>query len=268
MHNNPFQNVEFEITIKNQQDLEKAVLLIIQNKISRISLTNKQDSMPHPPLVLELKKRCPNLQINSTYSIKYNYSGSSLQAKTNFEQFYQQSLQAGTDQILVVSGSIKKQTETLAMLEFIKQKNLVGIDFWVAYNPFLITKSSLDQEIEDQRLAQKLSYGFVKGVYLQIGTNLEMLETGIKKVLEIGAGKENLPQIRVCMLQPTAGFLQNWSFRPWAGVFLNTDYLSGQSNAQNKNQEIKKLIVARQINELITLMPFNQQQIDIFKSRL
>jgi deoxyribodipyrimidine photolyase len=67
-------------------------------------------------------------------------------------------------------------------------------------------------------------------VYLQFGTNLEVLEEALKYLSSAPASK-GIP-VAASMFLPTKVLIAQQKFRPWKGVFLSDEFLSGPDGAR------------------------------------
>ena len=235
---------EFELTI-NPNNLTKklnTLRLLGNHGLSSISLTNKANDDDLISISGNIWAKLPTTHITFTYSIKQHYGGGKAQAIQQFQTFQKLLLgQPHSDyQILLVSGSQKRSLDTLSLLPS------VTTSVAVAYNPFL---SGADLDTENHRLKQKLSFEIVQRVYIQIGVDEQIIEKSINYIRNL---RPDIA-ISICVMYPNQRLLQNWSFRPWHGVFLSKQYLENLSFAQMYAQKIiQKCLQEWQVDTLIS----------------
>ena len=165
----------------------------------------------------------------------------------------------GLREVLLISGSGEKAKldpinvlQRLQKDETLKQHN-GNPTIAVAYNPFF--PSLHDQQIERDRLEQKLKTKQVHKIYLQFGTDLEILQSTLKWLtsesfqdqyhIHTPNNQENDP-IAICgsIFLPTKKLIAQQKFRPWNGVFLNQEFLNSNdvdNNAYNIVVRMMKL---------------------------
>ena len=144
----------------------------------------------------------------------------------------------------------------------------------VAFNPYLQDPIQLEQE--QVRLQLKLNTGLVKGVYLQMGTDLHKLKQGLQHLQLLlktadtaRAGDMSPSGTKACprselaasstasrssendggskvtvfgsVFLPSKRLLAQMKFRPWNGVFLSDEYLSSVEAADGVTRQLLKV---------------------------
>ena len=122
----------------------------------------------------------------------------------------------------------------------------------VAYNPYI--PDATRQAEENTRLEQKLASGMVSKVYLQFGTDLQRLKTALETLTNSSNSNSNSStsnsntflqvrptKIAGSLFLPTKQLIAQQKFRPWNGVHLSSDFLSGPEAATSIVVEIMKL---------------------------
>jgi hypothetical protein len=137
--------------------------------------------------------------------------------------------------VLLVSGSIKTNewNAAVALQKLTKDSAESKHKVAVAYNPFFPDQKDRDQE--RRTLETKFQTGKVSKVYLQFGTNLEVLEEALKYLSS--PSKDSKPE----MFLPTKVLIAQQKFRPWKGVFLSDEFLSGPDGARQVIVDILRL---------------------------
>ena len=173
---------------------------------------------------------------------------------------------ANANEILIVNGSGEKckQWNTVTALSHVaaaaaaaaattvainshsKKKNggCCGI-IAVAYNPYFIDSNL--QNMENEMLKEKLGTNIVTKVYLQFGTDLTKLRRGLEYIHQLTTTttnnnnndnnksttetKKKEVTIAGSIFLPTAKLIAQQKFRPWNGVYLSEQFLTGPSIA-------------------------------------
>jgi hypothetical protein len=165
---------------------------------------------------------------------------------------------AAANEILIVNGSGEKheQWNTVTALSHIattttainsppKKNGGCGI-IAVAYNPYFMDSNM--QHVENGRLKEKLlTNNIVTKVYLQFGTDLIKLRRGLEYIHQLTTTtsttttttnnksttetKKTMVTIAGSIFLPTAKLIAQQKFRPWNGVYLSEQFLSGPSMA-------------------------------------
>ena len=79
-------------------------------------------------------------------------------------------------------------------------------------------------------MEKKISSGLTKSIWLQFGTDIELLESEIKflKSSINNASKSKNQNIRYygSILIPSRQFISRFKYRPWRGVYISDKYLN------------------------------------------
>jgi deoxyribodipyrimidine photolyase len=101
-----------------------------------------------------------------------------------------------------------------------------------------------DQQEENRRLEEKLATGCVQKIYFQFGSNLDSLKKGLefcRRLVEQYSPENRKIEITASLFLPTAKLIAQQKFRPWNGVFLSNEFLSGPENAKAILIEMMKI---------------------------
>ena len=105
--------------------------------------------------------------------VKFNSEGRDRTATcAKFEEYLALAGELNVGECLLVSGSGPRAFDSLALLEALGGAASKRPAIGVAFNPFLT-----DQMSERSRLRRKLATGHVSSVWLQLGSDVEQLET-------------------------------------------------------------------------------------------
>jgi hypothetical protein len=151
-------------------------------------------------------------------------------------------------------------------------------DLYVAFNPYLPDPQQHAAELA--RLEPKLATGRVAGVYLQMGTDLTRLTSGLQhlhhlleqqqqqrpqqhsssqEAQQLGKAAEQQQQPAgqtLCVVYgsvflPTPRLLAQMRFRPWNGVFLSEEYLSSVPAADSITRQLLRVYAAHGVVPLV-----------------
>lgn len=194
----------------------------------------------------------PDAHISLHYSLKNNkYRGLEL-CTENFIRFLEDSAAIGVQEVLLVSGSsgnmkpfINAVTclQQLRKLEYklpaVAHKTLrVG----VAFNPYLF--SPIEVNSERERLLQKLSSGYPTAVYLQFGSDIDLLKDAIAFLNNEIRPRFSSVHIIGSIFLPSRQLLARMKLRPWKGLYLSPEFLGDVERAT---------VIVRQMLELYAL---------------
>jgi hypothetical protein len=190
---------------------------------------------------------------------------------------------AGIKEVLVVNGSGPKRQsiDTVSLLRECagntaseaNQKHwfeTLGVQLGVAYNPYFPTAQ--ERQVENKRLHDKLSTAVVSSVWLQFGSNTELLREGLQELKRCciaakhaDSATETAPWcgVRVVgsVFVPSKQFLAQQKFRPW--LPLSQDYLSSIETATAMTQQI--LQVYKEFNVEILIESTVKSEADMTK---
>jgi hypothetical protein len=170
----------------------------------------------------------PRADVCVHYALSHAYGGSAKAALARLRTAAAALAAARGARLLLVSGGDARALDTLAALRALAAAPPPALPpLAVAFNPYFPEEA--DRAAERTKLRAKLAAGFpIAEIYLQFGTNLALLEEG----LDFLAGAA--PQARVLgsALVPDARMLASLRFRPWRGLHVGDEYLSGVPAAE------------------------------------
>eukprot|EP00429_Kryptoperidinium_foliaceum_P010893 CAMPEP_0176002174 /NCGR_PEP_ID=MMETSP0120_2-20121206/510_1 /TAXON_ID=160619 /ORGANISM="Kryptoperidinium foliaceum, Strain CCMP 1326" /LENGTH=277 /DNA_ID=CAMNT_0017334753 /DNA_START=185 /DNA_END=1016 /DNA_ORIENTATION=+ len=222
-----------ELFFKNSSDLRERVKFLRSNGFNAFNLVNKnqKDNIHEWVNCIQDELGSDDVDICAHYSLKYNkVPRKGIQEHSQLlKEFFDTTT---ADEILFVSGSGKKAPwNTLCALEAVGDHPNKKVA--VAYNPYFPDQA--DQDKEDERLQQKINSNAVEKVYLQFGTDLVRLQKSLEMLDRKGVA------LAGSLFLPTAKLISQQKFRPWNGVFLSPEFLSGPDNAESIVLEMMKL---------------------------
>ena len=253
-------NIRMEISFKSFDELRKTLSFYQRNDLYKINIPCK-NSLKKDFLLESIKlarKEFPNIDIIPHFSILHEFRRNSLNTQDALINFLEIVAYLGCKEVLLVSGSQKRSTlDSVSSLSFLKDNPTFcssDISIGVAFNPFL--PSFLFEE-EIKRLEKKLKSGLVSSVWMQFGTDCELLKSRIK-ILKNSidyAMKNNLNQSNITIfgsiLIPSKQFLARFKYRPWKGVYCSNEFLDSLEFA---NKIIKELLINYKNNKICPII--------------
>ena len=182
------------------------------------------------------------------YSLYHQYFRNKKNSSKEFLNFINKLKYNGNSKILLVSGSNKrKYFEVVNVLNELKKEDDFKMKFGTAYNPYLYKYYNLSQERE--RYEKKVSSGLVNSIWLQFGTDVQLLDSEIKYL------KENIEFKKLkfygSLLIPSKQFIARFKFRPWKGVYISDHYLYSLEKFYNFTKILINFYIENNITPVI-----------------
>ena len=248
-----FKNFRVEISFKDIDQLKKKLDFCTNKKIYKINIPCKGNIKKD--FLLEVVKfigdKYKTLDVIYHYSFYHQFyknKNLSYQKFLNFVDINKNYNKC--NEILLVSGSKKRhEFEVLNILKNLKNDLDNDIKFGVAFNPYFFEES--DYKTERKRLKDKLNSYFVKSIWLQFGSEINLLarEKNFLNKIIVNSKKilDNEIKTYGSLFIPSKQFLARFKFRPWKGVYLSNEYL----NSIKESSEITKKILDFYLNTSI-----------------
>ena len=234
-------NLRIELFFKGKKELKERVQFLSQYGVDSFNLVNKSRQDATKEWVDEIRNVLPESSICAHYSLKYNKSTSRMNRDDASYEIFSSFVQAlhnkndpieriNLNEVLLVSGSGEKaKLDPINTLQRLKSEKIVTLPtIAVAYNPFF--QNEQQREIERERLLKKLETQQVNKIYLQFGTDLELLRSALKFLAELRS-EDKFKCISGSIFLPTKKLIAQQKFRPWNGVFLSEEFLQSPENA-------------------------------------
>ena len=264
-------NIRIEISFKSFDELRKILYFYQRNNLYKINIPCKNRLKKEFLLesIMISKKEFPDIDIVPHFSILHEFKRNKFNTHDSFINFLNVVKNLGCKQVLLVSGSQKRSTLdsvlSLSMLRdsplFFNQDILIG----VAFNPYL--PGFLFEE-EILRLEKKLQSGLVRSIWIQFGTDYELLKTRIEILVTMISknikNNSNISYIRIfgSILIPSRQFIARFKYRPWKGVYCSSEFLESVDFA---NEIVKKLLYTYKQYEICPLIETNISNQDHLK---
>ena len=229
-------NLRFELSFRNILQLEKKINFCLSNNINKINIPCK--GLIKKKFLYEtieyIGENYKNLDVIFHYSLYHQYTKNKENSYLEFLNFIKKCKYYNNNEILLVSGSNKKKNfEVLDVLRDFKNEEYSNINIGIAYNPYL--KNHYNNSEERVRLEKKFSSGLSKSIWLQFGTDINLLEKEIKFLKDNilhNSSNRNDKSVKIfgSLLIPSSQFISRFKFRPWKGVFISEKYLNSLDN--------------------------------------
>lgn len=243
--------MRFEIFYKSQSEAVKLISLLSLSGFKKFNFPNKLKTDDLISVASSVKSHFPDSDICLHYATRYHNRRHMQDTFEDFESFLSAARVLGISKVLLVSGGgEKKSVNSLSCLEYLQSKQYIlsGIEIGVAFNPFFSNEADICQE--KLRLNAKLNTGLVSHVWLQFGTDTNLLNESLKYLNKLDLKGKNIKIIGSIFL-PSKILLARMKFRPWNGVFLSDVYLNNLDIAISITKELISIYQSYKIEILI-----------------
>ena len=265
-------NIRFEISFKSYKDLRSLLCFYQKNNLYKINIPCK-NTLKKDFLLNSIKISCeefPNNDVIPHFSILHEFRRNSLNTQNSFNKFLRDVKSFGCKEVLLISGSQKRSTldSVLTLYQFKDNPIFSNSDFslGVAFNPYL--PSFLFEE-ELKRLEKKINSGLISSIWIQFGTDIELLKSRMKILRSfISCTTDNSHEISDIklfgsVLIPSKQFLARFKYRPWKGVYCSNDFLESVDFANNL---VTKLLNIYKQNQIYPIVETNISKLEHLES--
>ena len=252
-------NIRLEISFKTYDELRSILYFCKENNLSKINIPCK-NTLKKEFLLNSIKlsrEEFPSIDIIPHFSILYEFRRNKFNTQNYFIKFINVVKSLGCQEVLLVSGSQKRATlDSVSTLLFLKDNPLFlndNFSLGVAFNPYL-SGLMFDEEIE--RLANKLKSGLVSSVWIQFGTDIQLLESRLgmlKNIILLTSNNNKILDINLfgSILIPSKQFLARFKYRPWKGVYCSNEFLESVYFANTFLRNLLRIYMQYQILPVI-----------------
>ena len=236
---NLLHRVRVELFFKTKSELKDRVKFLCENGVTAFNLVNKDKKDAMEDWCAVIAEQAPDCSVSSHWSVKYKCADRNGGDDATYEKFSSFVNTIAGDEVLLISGSgEKKSMNSVEALKRLQHDRSVqpppddAAKICVAYNPFF--PNEYDRDVENDRLLEKLESGQVSKIYFQFGTDLSLLQAGLDFICK-AKDEKGLDELDICgsIFLPTKQLIAQQKFRPWNGVYLSDDFLSGEAGARN-----------------------------------
>ena len=213
-------NLRFELSFKNIYQLEKKLNFCKFHKIKNINIPCKGPIKKEffNSTIKYISKNFKEFNVTYHYSLYHQYSQNKEKSYQDFLGFLKNTYSNKNYEILVISGSNKKNNfDVINVLSDLKKETNLKVKLGIAYNPYL--KKYYNVSSERERCEKKISSGLINSIWFQYGTDIKVLKNEVN-YLKTEAKCENL-NLFGSLLIPSKQFIARFKFRPWKEVYIS-----------------------------------------------
>ncbi len=249
-------DLRFELSFKDILQLEKKLNFCLSNKINKINIPCKGIIKKEflNETVQYIGENYKELDVIYHYSLYHQYSRNIKNSYLEFLNFIKKCNFYEADGILLVSGSNKKKNfEVLDIIKDLKsEKNLIT-NLGIAYNPYLENYFGLSGE--NEKFKKKISSGLIRSIWLQFGTDLQLLESEItflkSTINKLSNSYSQKINLYGSLLIPSRQFISRFRFRPWKGVYISDKYLNSFDKFYDFTKDLIRIYLENNICPVI-----------------
>uniref|UniRef100_A0A7S4PQ27 Photolyase/cryptochrome alpha/beta domain-containing protein n=1 Tax=Guillardia theta TaxID=55529 RepID=A0A7S4PQ27_GUITH len=230
--------MRYELHAKSVPELVKLVPVLRKYNITKVNLPNKSNKDTLNDFAQVLWENVPNVDICLHWSVKNRKLRTAQETHKTFINDVT-SPPAGVGSFLLVSGSVVSSSlDSITCLKELAGSRQKHAEIGVAFNPYF--PDVKEREREQQRLKEKVATGCVSHVWLQFGSNMELLREGLRFLQAVRSASSTASPFKIfgSLFVPSKKFLAQMKFRPWKGVFLSEAFLDSVDKADAVVTEI------------------------------
>ena len=251
--------IRIEISFKSYEELRCLLSFYQKNSLHKINIPCK-NNLKKEFLLNSIKisrDEYPNINLVPHFSILHEFKRNRLNTLNSFVEFLENVRGFGCEEVLLVSGSQKRSTlDSTSTLRHL-QNNIVfcknDFSIGVAFNPYL---PNLLFKEEIVKLEKKLDSGIVRSIWIQFGTDCDLLESRIEILKQIVSDKKSKfkefdIKLIGSILIPSKQFLARFKYRPWKGVYCSDDFLNSEEFA---HKIVRQLLLIYRRNKIFPII--------------
>ena len=222
-------NIRFELSFNDISQLEKKLNFCKLNNIKNINIPCKGliKKELFNSTINYISKNFHEFNVTYHYSLYHQYSKNRKKSYKDFLDFVKNSQNNRNYEILLVSGSNKKENfDSIDVLAFLKKEKNLRVKLGIAYNPYL--KKYYNISSERERIEKKISTGLINSIWLQYGTDIKVLHNEVDYLKDV-AKNEKL-NLFGSLFIPSKQFIARFKFRPWKEVHISENFLYSLDN--------------------------------------
>jgi len=258
--------LRYELSFKNITELEKKLNFCKSNGIKNINIpckgSIKKDLFN---LTFEhIQNNFRELSVVYHYSLFYQYSKNRLKSYQDFIEFCEKCNGNNNCEILLVSGSKKKKNFDVLDVLYDLQSEKLKLKLGIAYNPYLDRYFYISSEKD--RYNKKISSGLIKSIWLQYGTDINLLAS------EFNYLQKQNQHINIkffgSLFIPSKLFIARFKYRPWKGVYIANKYLNSLESFCDFTKDLINFYLANNITPVIETDFSSSSKFEVINSLL
>ncbi len=270
-------NIRIEISFNSSNELRSILSFCQLHNLYKINIPCK-NNLKKDFLLNSIKisrEEFPTIDLIPHFSILHEFKRNRFNTINSFVNFIRFVKGLDCKQVLLVSGSQKRSTlDAASTLSSINDINLFSngdFSIGVAFNPYL--PSFLFEE-EIIKLEKKLKSRVVRSIWIQFGTDFNMLENRMELLRNkiFAFEKTTLDKSRIklfgSILIPSKQFISRFKYRPWKGVYCSDQFLESVETASELVKYLLKIYNKYQICPIIETQVTTERKLHSLKQIL
>ena len=270
-------DIRVEISFKSLEELRLILFFLQENNLNKINIPCKNNLKKD--FLLEaikiVREDFPLIDLIPHFSILHEFKKNRINTINSLIEFIKVVKSFGCKEVLIVSGSQKRSTlDSVSALSYLKDNNVFynsDLSIGVAFNPYL-PSFLFDDEIIN--IEKKLKSGLISSIWIQFGTDCNILESRIailKKIIlseQNTFSKKKVINLYGSILIPSKQFLARFRYRPWKGVYCSNEFLKSLEFANNFILRLLKTYKKYEIHPIIETNVSNKDNLNALKKFL
>ena len=243
-------NIRFELSFKNISQLENKLNFCKLKNIRNINIPCKGIIKKElfKSAINYTSKNFPEFNVTNHYSLYHQYSKNKNKSYQDFLDFIKNSESNRKYEILLISGSSKKKNfDTVEVLDYLKKEINLKVKVGIAYNPYL--KKYYNIASERERFERKISTGLINSIWLQYGTDIEVLQNEVTFLNNVI--KDEKINLFGSLFIPSKQFITRFKFRPWKELYISEKYLYSLENFSDFTRDLVSFYKRNNITPVI-----------------
>ncbi|MEY4744236.1 MAG: hypothetical protein RL272_181 [Candidatus Parcubacteria bacterium] len=240
--------MRFEITLRDPAQADAVVPLLREFGIGAVNVTDVSKEVDPVGVACRLLVARPGLHVMTHAAAKHHDPHS-------YRSLLFRAEDCASGPLLVVSGHPRQRFDTIAALDMMAAAG-GRMPAYCAYDPF--KGAAGNQAEEDERLARKLSYPFVRGICMQVGMDARRVARAADAIRSHRADADILASVPV----PTEGMLRRLREKPLGGIILDDAYLGAAGAAAAATKRHLAALRECRIEPLFFMDEFSRDRIE------
>lgn len=208
--------------------------------VSGLNIPNKKPREPLLEWAALLGEEVPGKDLCVCYSLQhYKHHRTRDESVAAFEKFCNDAVSAGVSRVLLVTGPRGPRFDSMSFLEHMGGKHPAPgrLKLGVAFNACIPSETA--REAERARLTRKLQTRLVDDVWMNCGSDAELLGQGAQFARAVAA-QAGVHEVRVfgSVFLPNEAQLEQMRTKPWRELHLSEEYLSSLESMTRLTQEV------------------------------
>ena len=176
-------NLRFELSFKDISQLEKKLLFCKFNKITNINIPCKGliKKELFNSTIKYISKNYQEFNVTYHYSLYHQYSKNKEKSYQDFLDFLKYSCSKRNYEILLVSGSIRKNFDAISVLSYLKKERNLKVKLGIA---IIHTWKNTIRSLKRKGWEEAAS-GLINSIWFQYGTDINELKNELTYLMSV-----------------------------------------------------------------------------------